>query len=167
MEKKLLFTVFIALLTTISVKAYDFRVDGLCYNILNSTGSKSVEVTYETDDETENYSSLSGDIVIPNSVIYNGVEYYVTYIGSNAFKGCKSLISITLPTYMGVIRNNAFEGCELLTSIVLPDYLAYIDEWSMVYFYDGGHRSCGGWLDFQYCPNYQYRIGHCAYSLLS
>lgn len=130
MGKKLLFTVFIALLTTISVKAYDFRVDGLCYNILNSTGSKSVEVTYETDDETENYSSLSGDIVIPNSVIYNGVEYYVTDIGSNAFKGCKSLISITLPTYMGVIRNNAFEGCELLTSIVLPDYLAYIDEWA-------------------------------------
>ena len=38
--------------------------------------------------------------------------------------------------------------------------IAHTDERSMAYFHDRGHRGRGGWLDFQYCPNYQHYIGY-------
>lgn len=61
---------------------YDFEVDGIAYNIISPT-EKTVEVTYSGD---YYYPGIySGDIVIPEQVIYNNDTYSVTSIGKYAF----------------------------------------------------------------------------------
>lgn len=41
------------------------------------------------------YNDYEGDIIIPEAVVFNGVNYRVTSIGDGAFCGCKSLTDIT------------------------------------------------------------------------
>lgn len=48
-------------------------------------------IKYETIDQTQNVkviaNNYSGDVVVPDTVTYNDVDYLVTEIGDNAFKG--------------------------------------------------------------------------------
>ena len=44
-----------------------------------------------------------------------------TTIGGNAFNGCRSLTSISLPEGVTSIENNAFNSCRSLTSITIPE----------------------------------------------
>ncbi len=87
--------------------AYDFYVDGIYYDITSSSEPLTVEVTYETT----SYNSYSGEVVIPNSVVYEGKSYDVTSIGDEAFYDCTSLSSITLPEGLTSIGESAFYGC--------------------------------------------------------
>ena len=73
----------------LQVLAYDFKVNGLCYN-KNSDGT-SVTVTYQNT-SSPRYSSLSENLNIPQSVTYSGKTYSVTSIGEDAFDGCTNLI---------------------------------------------------------------------------
>ena len=49
-----------------------------------------------------------------------------TIIGDNAFSGCRSLTSISLPERVTSIGNSAFSGCRSLTSISLPERVTSI-----------------------------------------
>ncbi len=102
--------------------AYDFEVDGIYYDITSSSEPLTVEVTYKSS----SYNSYSGEVVIPNSVVYGGKSYDVTSIGIRAFSGCTSLTSITLPEGLTSIGIRAFYGCTSLTSITLPEGLTSI-----------------------------------------
>ena len=81
-------------------------------------------------------STLSGDIIIPESLVYNDVDYPVTkmieptdlvcYSGGSisctggAFQG--SLIeTITIPSSITTIPAGAFQNCQNLTKVVLPE----------------------------------------------
>lgn len=69
--------------------AYDFEVDGIYY-------------TADGDEATVTYRDIaldcySGDVVIPEQVTHDGVTYRVTGIGENAFAGCRSLTSVSIP----------------------------------------------------------------------
>ena len=70
--------------------------------------------------------NLTGDIVIPSSVIYKGSSYSVTSIGQSAFSGCSSLTSITIPESITSIGSFAFSGCSSLTSITIPESITSI-----------------------------------------
>ena len=50
----------------------------------------------------------------------------VTTIGTDAFRGCLSLTSITMGNSVTTIGESAFEGCTRLTSITLPDSITTI-----------------------------------------
>lgn len=65
-------------------------------------------------------TNTSGHITIPSTVIYNENEYPVTYIGGDAFKGCKSITSVSAPSCF-YVRSDAFTDCEALTSVDLPE----------------------------------------------
>ena len=72
----------------------------ICYNIISDT---EVEV-YAPDDYT-------GDIVIPETVTYEGKSWTVTSIGEYAFVDCTALTSIVIPSSVTSIGGNAFDGC--------------------------------------------------------
>ena len=109
-------TIVAMLLCCITANAYSFEVDGIYYN---SYGSNSVQVTYK-DYNNGKYNSYSGDVVIPETVTYNDVEYKVTSIGSSAFCNCSGLTSVTIPQGVTSIGSSAFYNCSGLTSVTIP-----------------------------------------------
>lgn len=60
-----------------------------------------------------------GNIIIPETVVYNELTYRVTSIGKEAFAFCDSLTSITIPDSVKRIGWKAFLDCESLEEIII------------------------------------------------
>ena len=106
---------FLALLTTTTLWAYDFQVDNLYYNITSDTTvevTRSVDITWEGG----NYPNLT-TVSIPETVTYNGSAYSVTGIGEWAFSYCSQLTAITIPENITSLGYGIFAECTSLTSI--------------------------------------------------
>ena len=116
-----------ALLCSIVVKAHDFEVDGIYYNI-TSEEAKQAEVTYKGNSYDSYHDEYSGSVTLPATVTYNGVAYRVTSIGSYAFYNCSSLTAITIPEGVTSIGDWAFYGCSSLTAITIPEGVTSIGE---------------------------------------
>ncbi len=144
------------LLTSIPISAYDFEVDGIYYNITNST-DKTVAVTFcgQYGPSVEEYS---GDVIIPCTVKYNDVFYTISSIGSSAFYSCEGLTSVTIPNSVTSIGNNAFSGCTSLTSMTIPNSVTSIGDHAFYY--------CTG-LTSVTIPNSVTSIGSSAFSCCS
>ena len=71
------------------------------------------------------YDGLT-DITIPGRVTYNGREYRVTSIGSEAFKNVTTLQSVRLGWGVEEISSYAFAGCTNLKYVYLPSTLTHI-----------------------------------------
>ena len=110
---------FFMLILPILARAYDAEVDGIYYNILSE--NKTAEVTY-------NYNNFySGNVVIPEKVTYEGVEYPVESIGEKAFY-LSRLTSVTIPNSVKSIGNSAFYYCDGLTSVTIPNSVTSIGD---------------------------------------
>lgn len=90
--------------------AYDFEVDGIYYQRLPG---KNVEVTFNNESD----NSYSGNVNVPDSVMWEGSAYEVVMIGDRAFANCGDLYSITLPRTVFKIGERAFEGCSSLSTV--------------------------------------------------
>ena len=77
-------------------------------------------------------TKYSGDVILPESVEFNGNTYIVTAIAYNAFSGCSGLTSITLPPSIKKIGESAFDGCHL-NSVHISD----LEAWCHIIFYEG------------------------------
>ncbi len=90
------------------------------------------EIRYRFDTKQKTAEVLkngySGDIVIPENVIYNNVTYKVTSLFSSSFYGCKNLTSISLPSTLTSLGDECFRGCSSLTNISLPSTLTSLGE---------------------------------------
>ena len=125
MKKKFLLFLLVLLAVTLPAPAYDFMVDGLCYNY-NDDGT-SVTVTYKNNySYLPRYSNLNGVLTIPTSVTHNGTTYSVTAIGSYSFEGCTGLTSVTIPNTVTSIGGYAFSGCSGLTTLTIPNSVTMI-----------------------------------------
>lgn len=111
MEKKLLLS-FLMLLPLI---ADAIEIEGVNYVFSNKNKTAYV-----------GQKAYSGNVVIKESVDYNGETYKVTAIGNYAFQGCTGLTSVIIPNSVTSLGSNAFSGCSNLKSVTMSNCLTSI-----------------------------------------
>ena len=146
MKKVFLFAVFSCLSFCYLFAQEIATIDGIKYHIENG------EATIAVQDE-----NLSGNIVIPESISYDGNNYYVvratngafqntditsitlpnsiTSLGNNCFDACTNLISVKLPNNITSLGDNTFSNCRKLSSIKLPDTLTSLGKYCFSHCY--------------------------------
>jgi len=130
---KLVTLLLLAVLTS-AVQATEFYSvtedgDTIWYAII-SQQDKTCEVTYG-----QSFDSLrfKGEIIIPQEVTYENVTYTVTGIGKWSFAECPRLTRVSIPSTVTYIGDNAFNGCKNLTDIgELPKGLKSIGGYAFV-----------------------------------
>ena len=115
----------LAVLLSLPMLAESIEVDGINYDLNAET--KQATVIAKTSD---NYS---GEIVISESVEYNGTTYSVTSIGGNAFYYCPDLTSVTIGNSVTSIGDRAFWGCSGLASATIGNSVASIGNYAFYY----------------------------------
>ena len=101
--------------------ATNVEIDGIWYDVITKAGANSATVIQSQS------TAYSGDIVIPSSVNYNGIECDVTSIGKNAFYACHGLTSITIPNSVTIIGEHAFFDCYGISSFIIPNSVTTIE----------------------------------------
>lgn len=71
----------------------------------------------------------AGDIVVPQTVTYNGAEHTVTGIGNDAFMQA-DVTSVKLPATIEFIGFSAFQNCYQLGEMELPDGIVEIGDYA-------------------------------------
>ena len=131
MKKQLfLLAAILAMASSTPAWAYDFSAvapsgQTLYYNIVRSHAEV---VRPGTGSSYNNY--VTGNLVIPASVTYNGTTYPVTAFATisyhGSFHGCTGLTSVTIPNSVTSIGNYTFFGCTGLTSVTIPNSVTSI-----------------------------------------
>ena len=116
MEKKnqicLLFVAFLLLKGTCAYAQRVFIVS-VYYTLDNTAMTAQIAV--------QSNNTAVGDIVINDTVTYEGANYAVTSMADDAFADCNQLTSIVLPQTLRNLGKNAFLRCTNLTSCIIPD----------------------------------------------
>ncbi|MBR4390384.1 MAG: leucine-rich repeat domain-containing protein [Prevotella sp.] len=124
LNKVLIAVLFVLLLNVMGMTrawALSFTSGNLWYSV-SSTANHTVRVTGHVDS-----MSAIGEVVIPETVEYDGVAYAVTEIYLSAFQECSGLTSITIPNSVIFIDSYAFYGCSSLSSLEIPGSVTFID----------------------------------------
>lgn len=131
MKKYRLLFLFVVLmsLACVNLCAHNIEVANaegvtIYYNWINDNTELAVSCKgsyyYHYDNE------YSGNVVIPETVEYEGITYNVTSIAKNAFMQCSKLSAVTIPNSIISIGESAFENCTNLTTIIVPNSVTSI-----------------------------------------
>ena len=115
-QLRLLFTALLIICGTTAF-AETVVIDGITYDIVEKAKT-AIVVAGDTE--------YSGDIVIPETIVYNDVTYSITSIGDWAFNGCDGLTSIAIPNSVTTIGDYAFNYCDGLESVTIPNSVTTI-----------------------------------------
>ncbi|MEE0996007.1 MAG: leucine-rich repeat domain-containing protein [Paludibacteraceae bacterium] len=94
---------------SVTWKIIDESESPLKFKILTDS---TAEVTKE--------NCVEGSVAIPSKVVIDGKTYSVVSIATYAFKNCKGLTNITIPSSVVSIGDYAFQYCKGLTNITIP-----------------------------------------------
>ena len=119
--KRIINLTLLLLALPLTATASSVTVNGINYYINGNNA---------TIDGPENPDELSGDIIFPASINYNGNEYPVTTIDGYAFLGCDNITSVTIPNSITYIGMMAFHGCTALSTINMGHSIPSIDLWA-------------------------------------
>ena len=103
-----------------------FVKDAIYYEVV-SAADKTVEVTFGGETPTEIMGEYTGNVVVPQTVNYENIDFKVIGVCDEAFYRSYSLVSVTLPEGMKYIGKSAFGQCYELASVTLPEGLETID----------------------------------------
>ena len=103
------FLLLTLLCLSLSARAHDAEVDGIFYNL--DADDKTATVTFKGDYSNSYDNEYSGDVVIPETVSYDGITYSVTSLGDECFLSCSSLTSITIPNSVTSLDDGCFYCC--------------------------------------------------------
>ena len=139
--------------------AYDIEVENadgvtIYYNVTGSSFN-NLEVTYRNYDPWSDSNDYVGNVVIPESVTYNGNVYSVTSIGFSAFYRCSGLTELTIPNSVISIGESAFRDCSGLTELTIPNSVTSIG--------DRAFSNCSGLTGQLIIPNSVTSIGEAAF----
>lgn len=145
--KRTAVSVLLTAALALGASAQTFLHEGICYKasgnkltILDLHPAKASQTPKpENGTLPEKYT---GDVVIPESIVYNGKTYKVTEVGTTAFKNsditsftfsssiskvgkgifqdCPLLTNVTFSTGLTKLGQNMFNGCTALTEISIP-----------------------------------------------
>ena len=106
-----------------------YKTDVFGANIVSNTyeNGKGI-ITFDGEVTLIGYDAFSGCSSLTSVTIPDSV----TSIGIEAFSWCNSLTSITIPDSVTSIKSHAFWNCTLLTSVTIPDSVTSIGEGAFV-----------------------------------
>ena len=112
----MMLTVFTATSLTAQAEEYEKTIDG---------------ITYSIDAETSEAWVFGADKSITTANILSEVDgCKVIAIGDYAFRGCASLVEVTIPDSVTYIYDRAFWNCTSLTAVTIPDSVTGISNWA-------------------------------------
>ena len=119
------------LFMTYSSNPSEFTVGDLIYRVNDD------QVSVTVIGHVDGYNA-TGDLIIPESVSYEGHNYTVTTIGETAFLYCFYLTNLSIPNTVTTIEASAFAYCQSFTGdLVIPNSVTTV-----------------GYGAFQYCAGY-------------
>jgi hypothetical protein len=108
------------MMAIVHLHATIFEVDGIYYQV---TSSQTVMVVAQGSKEGSSgfifTDSYKGDVVIKDSVSYEGQRYCITAVADKVFANSNELTSITLPSTITHMGKAPFASCARLSSITV------------------------------------------------
>ena len=150
MKKQVL--LFVLMLMPLMASAQMVEINGIYYDLNSTDKVASVTCPWDADVPIPSYR---GEVVIPQTVVYEGVTYSVTSIRGFAFCNCSSLTSVTIPNSVTSIESSAFSDCSSLTSVTIPNSVTSIGYYAF--------SDCSG-LTSVTIPNSVTSVGEYAFS---
>ena len=108
------------LMTAVTLQAANITVDGINYTTKSDGTATIAKYTIDKSVTPADTLFYEGDIVIPEKITYEGVEYTVVGTAANSFLDCKGLTSLSLPATCVSIGRNCFKGCTALHVSPIP-----------------------------------------------
>lgn len=114
-KKNQICLLFVAIMLLKGTCMYAQRVfiDSVYYTLDTTAMTAQIAVQSKT--------TAIGDIVINDTVTYEGANYAVASMANSAFSGCNQLTSIVLPQTLRNLGREAFLQCTNLISCIIPD----------------------------------------------
>ena len=104
------------------------KINGLYYSV---NGYNVNTASLVPENTTGNgYTSLKGNIVVPEMVTFDGYQVAVNAISSKTFYTCPNITSVTLPASVTRIFTYAFYKCQGLKTVNIPANVTSIGSYS-------------------------------------
>lgn len=114
-----------------------FVYQGITYQVLDEASVMATHCRVEGAASTSTIkaanAAYSGDLIIPESVTYQGKKLAVTTIDEYAFYYAVNVTSVAIEAPITAIGKYAFDDCSALTSVTLPATLQTIGQYGFAY----------------------------------